>query len=127
MQLNFAILLHYFFTNLCFRMRYLAIILVIILSVLFVLPCTDDNNSCEGTIGSSSSQKAHSHNQDTADYCSPFCQCTCCGISKTSFLLFPSIPDIILFFPIAKTNGIWNMNLISSYTGSIWRPPNSNV
>lgn len=108
-------------------MKSLSIILVVVLTALFVLPCTDGNNNCLTSSDSRSSQMDHSHDQDSRDTCSPFCLCSCCGISMNSFQFTTGEFYTLIPVPIAKKTVIRDVFFTSNYLGSIWQPPKSNV
>ncbi|MGG5903915.1 MULTISPECIES: DUF6660 family protein [Sphingobacterium] len=108
-------------------MKSLAVILVIVLTALFVLPCTDGENNCLTSSNSQTAQMDHSHGQDSDDACSPFCLCSCCGISMNSFQFTNGGFYTLIPIPIAKKTVIRDVFFTSNYLGSIWQPPQSNV
>ena len=108
-------------------MKSLTVILAVVLTALFVLPCTDSNNDCVTRPDSQTAQMDHSHDQDSDDACSPFCLCSCCGISMNSFQFTNGEFYTLIPVPIAKKTVIRDVLFTSNYLGSIWQPPKSNV
>lgn len=87
-------------------------------------PCTDSdlvdasNNAVELTHN-------HDHNSQDENHhiCPPFCACNCCSVqvlnySSTFTFEFPSP-----YQPIPSKKSFYVSNLIDSYSGSIWQPP----
>ncbi|MFC0318723.1 MULTISPECIES: DUF6660 family protein [Olivibacter] len=106
-------------------MKWIATILLFYFSTLFTVPCSDITNECEER--RTTSFQTHSHNQDSDDYCSPFCQCTCCSISINSFYSgFPDLTSPLKFFSRKKVLS-GNLIFFSNYRGSIWQPPKINA
>jgi len=126
MKVYFAIPLHLLFSYFCYSMRWFATIMVIILTVLFVLPCTDGNNRCEGN-NVQTSQAGHNHDQDRDDSCSPFCQCACCSISIATFHFTSPEIYVLSQIPVTKNTVIRDVYFVSNYLGSIWQPPQFNA
>lgn|SRR5690606_20831816 len=109
-------------------MKSIAVILVVILLGLFVLPCSDGNDRCGLLADADSSPVEHNHDQDTADMCSPFCSCSCCGIALNSFHFSTlTFYTPILPIPVAKKIVFRNVTFTTYYLGSIWQPPQSIV
>jgi len=72
-------------------MRWKAAILLFYILALFTVPCGDINNSCEA-LSKYANETSHRHDKDKDDYCTPFCQCTCCSISVVSFSF--NVPEL---------------------------------
>lgn len=107
-------------------MRWIATILLIYIAALFSVPCSDASNSCK-TSNNSSQEAQHSHDEDRDDYCAPFCQCSCCGITITTFKFdLPQFVIPIQEFKVKKII-IGNYFVVSSFSGSIWQPPEFNA
>lgn len=103
-------------------MKLIAFILALFISVLAVMPCTD-NITCDKDIHQSIEKSAaHDHEEDPGDLCSPFCSCACCGYF-----------GFVLAFPTFKitTSGVMltdfttpePVDFTSSYFYSFWQPP----
>ncbi|MGF7028751.1 MULTISPECIES: DUF6660 family protein [Sphingobacterium] len=117
---------HIFFLLLLLVMRCKAAIILFYFLGLFLVPCSDAQNICE-TPKELSIEIAHSHNQDTDDNCTPFCQCECCSVTVVSFNF--ELPGFVI--PIqtfsSKKVIIRDSNFLSRYAGSIWQPPKFNI
>ncbi|QQS95532.1 DUF6660 family protein [Sphingobacterium spiritivorum] len=107
-------------------MKCLIVIWAFYFVALSVVPCSDDINKCEDV--SSSRQNAedpllHDHNQDQDDYCSPFCQCSCCSVTLAVFhfeILHISEP----FSQFTSDHvAITDSFVVRTYSGGIWQPP----
>ncbi len=57
-------------------MKIIAFILSILIFGQAMTPCSDGNTCDEEHIS-----HTHDHSQDEQDHCTPFCTCTCCGIT----------------------------------------------
>ncbi|WP_407492512.1 DUF6660 family protein [Elizabethkingia anophelis] len=101
-------------------------ILLVLILALFIVPCSDASNNCEIS-GQVKREITHSHNNDRDDVCSPFCQCSCCGVSVVNFRF--ELPEFIIPTQIFSTKKvvIRDCNFISNYFGNIWQPPKFNV
>ncbi|WP_420831802.1 DUF6660 family protein [Polluticoccus soli] len=100
-------------------MRYLASFMAILVILLSCVPCADGitiSSSVASTQGAS-----HEHHEDSADLCSPFCQCACCA--SFSLMTEPvSIPDMV----IAKEQPVYQEaleSIIRKMSIPIWQPP----
>jgi len=101
-------------------------ILLIILTALFLQPCSDSKNCCQDS-DARTYQENHNHAQDNDDSCSPFCQCICCNISVVTFYSnFPKLisPTQILVTKIVVTKDV---SFVSKYQENIWQPPKIKV
>ncbi len=103
-------------------MRWKATILLFYILALFMVPCGDTNNTC-GTLSKFADETTHRHSNDSDDYCTPFCQCTCCSISVVSFNF--EIPELGVLTQIFSREKVIipDFKFISQYSDSIWQPP----
>lgn len=108
-------------------MKWISKILLVYIVALLAVPCSDVYNSCAVTSNSQFQEASHSHNEDSDDHCTPFCQCACCSVSvvKVQFKLpdFNIPPQIFT----AKKVAIRDCQFISRYSGNIWEPPKFTV
>lgn len=88
-----------------------------------MMPCTDAVTCEKDTHSEQASSHQHDHREDETDSCSPFCVCSCCGVSGVIF----SSPKLF-FEKIKKVNtpvlvSTYNSEFSSSYFYSFWQPP----
>lgn len=103
-------------------MKYFIVLFVIYLTGMMVLPCSDAFNECNTAKIQLRSSYDHSHNTDSNDNCSPFCNCNCCHtMVDASFLLQPSTLESP--FIISKKYPLIHEGFVSNYYGNIWQPP----
>ena len=100
-------------------MKYIAFILSLLIFSMSVSPCSDwytcdDNQTTELS-------PQHDHSQDTTDHCTPFCICSCCGVSFTIAKLKITPKDFST--PIFSPNFYYNSNHSFDYFGNVWQPP----
>jgi len=101
--------------------KYLAIILSLVFTLLSAKPCVDGNfqNSTQQT-EIAASHGDHSH---TADQCSPFCSCACCGIQIIHHVPQEFIEVNGAAITPAEPISHYKTRFVSDYFGSIWQPP----
>ncbi|KXK18225.1 MAG: hypothetical protein UZ08_BCD001001973 [Candidatus Parvibacillus calidus] len=102
-------------------------ILVILFSIYFlalsIMPCEDIHHS-ESHSDELTEISCCTHNdQDHSDFCSPFCNCCCCGTLtafKTSEYIYPTF-----FFEthFSKYFIVRDITFVSSFNANIWQPP----
>ncbi len=92
--------------------------------MLSCLPCADldTTSSAHSSTEIASIEGNHSH-EKSADTCSPFCICNCCGSQ-----IFNYIQSTVVDFPMpsegVKTQLPTYKSIFSSnFYGSIWQPP----
>ncbi|MGJ1408832.1 DUF6660 family protein [Sphingobacterium thalpophilum] len=107
-------------------MKWKATIFLVYIMALFLVPCSDANNSCESSVGVTK-VTSHDHDQDKDDSCTPFCQCACCSVSVAFFNF--ELPEfgILTHIFTSKKVVIRDSSFISHYSGTIWQPPKFNV
>ncbi|WP_342747871.1 DUF6660 family protein [Flavobacterium magnum] len=97
----------------------------IIFSLLFIalscLPCADGADDCAA---SPVTEKKSSHpDGKSADTCSPFCICNCCSVQvinpATTITFELPVPAEL----ISREEPFYKSHFISSFSGSIWQPP----
>jgi hypothetical protein len=98
----------------------LTLLLSVYLLALMVLPCNDDHSHAQVTTENQIAQADNHH--DDVDACSPFCVCACCTtpIMVQQIIAFESLPAII---PYNREVNSFYMPVASTYSGSIWQPP----
>ncbi|WP_353129775.1 DUF6660 family protein [Parapedobacter pyrenivorans] len=107
-------------------MKWFAMILAILLTVLFVMPCTDGDNRCQDESATQTTdQMTHDHGKDKDDGCSPFCLCACCSIAVAAFHFHQPKLGNLIPKPILREAVIRNDYFVSNYLGNIWQPPKS--
>lgn len=103
-------------------MRWFAFIFSFYIMALVVMPC-NDAATCEQSQGNTEqTQQTHDHSDDEEDHCSPFCTCSCCGVTG----IIISVPNFQIVFiePITPTYITpYYQNFNSAYYYSFWQPP----
>lgn len=108
-------------------MKYFCYIFSLYFLALSVMPCSDihDMNSSAGTELASISADEHSNcPHEKQDFCSPFCDCACCGMTinfQVAFHFttkFPSIP-----LPIVSENFSYQSPNSLQYLQAVFQPP----
>lgn len=102
-------------------MKWFSIILSLYFITLLCIPCHDSINvHVDNENALESAAHDHTEHQDT---CSPFCTCSCCGIS-VSIAALPNYSNTSVAKPNSVEKIIFeNTNLITQYLESIWQPP----
>ncbi|OXA69058.1 hypothetical protein B0A67_20080 [Flavobacterium aquidurense] len=110
-------------------MKILSFILTFYLLSLSGITCADTEaysaviKSTE--ISQSNHNDSNSHKGER-DLCSPFCSCACCGIQVVNNLNTISFDFPANIQEISPKVSQYQSILISSFTGSIWQPPQIN-
>ncbi|WP_460474266.1 DUF6660 family protein [Emticicia fontis] len=107
-------------------MKILQFILSMYILTLSFLPCGDVEDCNEvGNVPVIFSQSSHSEHQDDAEFCSPFCICTCCGtnISYNFHIPFLASEDQPYVFTQNLRVAYKNDSSLSNFFGNIWQPP----
>ncbi|WP_407637847.1 DUF6660 family protein [Chryseobacterium koreense] len=108
------------FSYIC-TVRSLSFIFAIFCAFLLTAPCSDVSASTKGTHTTVQHDKK-SEKQKHADYCSPFCTCSCCGaqLSIVSIEWF-FLPKEAIFYSkkISSYHSLFNPGIPSG----IWQPP----
>ncbi len=102
-------------------MKIFVYLLSVYVMVLSLMPCLD-SYTCEDEKASVSISGNHDHSKDEGDLCSPFCICSCCGVS----FLGVNIP--VFFSQSIKVmeprgNVPYYSAFNSYYYHSFWQPP----
>ncbi|MFC6269488.1 DUF6660 family protein [Frigoriflavimonas asaccharolytica] len=108
-------------------MRLFTFFFSIYLFALAVVPCADAMTIHEQFSQNSEFSQTDQHSENHQDLCTPFCTCSCCGIS-----LDIKFASVFLKFPEAKSEfykiiANRQTSLFSNYNGSIWQPPKITV
>ncbi|QBQ42011.1 DUF6660 family protein [Sphingobacterium psychroaquaticum] len=110
-------------------MKWLSTILLVYVLALTLMPCTDNDLVPPSQMAATSlvqhnhqAEKtgSHDHKQDS---CSPFCSCSCCGITLST-IYFQTIhveKPFTTFLPMEITRE--KFPLISNILENIWQPP----
>ncbi|WP_244307383.1 DUF6660 family protein [Flavobacterium fluviatile] len=110
-------------------MKIFSFILTIYLLSLSAITCADadmySSVSKSAEISQSNHNEGTSHKGET-DLCSPFCSCACCGIQVVNNLNAISFDFPVIIPEIPPKVSQYQSILISSFTGSIWQPPQIN-
>jgi len=103
-------------------MRMLALILSFYITVLSIVPCSDNspNNTIHSNIEVSTSKHDHNHS-DHQDDCTPFCACTCCG----SFVIEPINHFLIDNKIVISSDCLfcYSFNYVFDFYEVAWHPP----
>ncbi|MCX6270684.1 MAG: hypothetical protein NTU44_05600 [Bacteroidetes bacterium] len=100
-------------------MRQLAFILGLYVLALTILPCVDEGYGKESSRAGMCRDNSRQQQEDS-DYCSPFCNCNCCGLpmithsADITFSVFMVPSDLIVYYLSGKP---------SSYSPPSWHPP----
>jgi len=98
--------------------------IALILSFLFIAlaakPCVDGPVLSQSRSEITAGHDTHEH---SADLCSPFCSCACCGVHILNYLPQQNF-EVSAFADFAqKPVSLYRTPLVSGYFGSIWQPP----
>lgn len=90
---------------------------------LAIVPCADEADICAvnpTTIELHAGGEEHNHNQHK-DECSPFCCCSCCGLSLSTIVVKPASASS----PLVCTSADFSFLLRSAQSSpdAIWQPP----
>lgn len=105
-------------------MRFTSIILMVYVMVLTFIPCSDRMTESHTHLHSGTEQSSHQEHHDCSkDSCTPFCTCSCCGISLTvaNFHVFNLEKPIESYANIDLTEKEYP--LVSNDQENIWQPP----
>lgn len=102
--------------------KFLAILFSAYILLLNCIPCSDQENwqneNSEQTYQTTTDHSDHNHE---ADFCSPFCTCSCCGqtcrVSSFHIPLKPAFSTVSSEVPTFQTSRIQEVFL------PIWQPP----
>ncbi|MFZ4861612.1 DUF6660 family protein [Sphingobacterium sp. Mn56C] len=120
-------------------MKWFTLILTVYLSALFLVPCSDASNRCsENTMVGQlaqlqqlqppeqleqQQQQQHQHQDDRDDHCSPFCSCSCCGVTiQQGIFKYIEFKTPVQVFKITKLC-MPDFSVPTTYNTSIWQPP----
>lgn len=109
-------------------MKWCIRILVVYLLALSLVPCSDPSGRCDDMAPevAEASGSHHHHDGGGNDHCSPFCACTCCGISVVvSEYSFPAL-EPPLQLNSSQEVVIHDSSFVSTYLGNIWEPPRTS-
>ncbi len=114
------------FRYLC-DMKWFCRLLSIYLMTLACLPCSDGGHAHDDHEGESISLMEDSsqdtEHRDCNDFCTPFCQCTCCGLTVLNSKQAASTSKA-LYAPDVRTNDFYYQAPFSSaHPSALFRPP----
>ena len=100
-------------------MRIFSFIFMVIVLALNLVPCDDAHGNCdESTVIHSAD--GYANNNSGADFCTPFCHCSCCAASAIVKLYAPiKAPFNSFKAPDLHYRETWYTNI----SHSIWQPP----
>ncbi|SEG11026.1 DUF6660 family protein [Sphingobacterium lactis] len=107
-------------------MKVISAILTLYILVLTFIPCSDHfaETDCFGHDHTEEHHRPKEHSHDhSKDSCTPFCTCSCCGISLTAAeeINFPIIEPFETHYSIDRSDKEYS--LINKYNVNIWQPP----
>ncbi|MBB3971266.1 DUF6660 family protein [Mucilaginibacter phyllosphaerae] len=110
------------FTNFV-KMKYLAIVFSIYMTLLSLMPCQDKEDIASNFIFSTSFHSSHSAKEHSGqEVCPPFCTCSCCSTART----LTSKPLTIVFFKIVESQyPDSKISALQDQPLSVWQPPQS--
>ncbi len=86
----------------------------ILVLALTLVPCSD--TAC-------TTETAHSHKEDAADECTPFCICDCCGAQITLATFHFGTPERQFHVFSGDATPVYSSSYIPGFYGNIWQPP----
>ena len=100
----------------------IAFLLSLFFMVLTVVPCSD----AAGGFGDKVCVSQDLHLEQTkvqhTDLCTPFCVCSCCGISVSFVQIKKLLPEkILLLVKVQITESTYSYSLL--FNAGIWQPP----
>ena len=99
-------------------MKLLALIFSFLTLTLSTVPCFDSLNEITDTF-----QTEENHSDHSEDGCTPFCACSCCGITIAFGIL---VFDYEIFNTYVNHAFKYKTNYKQDYITSIWHPPASS-
>lgn len=112
------------------RMKVFSSIWAVYMMALFLMPCADklanETRLPDDYAHALPDHAKHDHSQ-SADSCSPFCLCNCCGKITGVVLGLPALSTFDLkILEIIKPHSQYISGFIPYYVGEIWQPPQLN-
>lgn len=101
-------------------MKFFTVIFSIYILVLSCVPCVDGGEKYIKLSPEISATENHKH---TADLCTPFCSCTCCGQPVASKINYPIAQTVLKPENFKNSIAIYNQTFISQFSATIWQPP----
>jgi len=112
-------------------MKVIYSILAVYMMVVFLMPCTDTNEELSFHNQNNAQEVTHtdSHDhQDSADMCSPFCFCGCCGMVSGIVLQWHPYALVTAHtFELFRAEEYYKPIFVPRYVGKIWQPPKINA
>lgn len=68
-------------------------------------------------------ESSHDHSQDLDDTCTPFCSCSCCGVTITTVQFYSHDLAVPIQFFSIKYQFPSDFDFLSQGTASVWQPP----
>jgi len=103
-------------------MRIFSFILLLYLTALSIVPCTDGMPQSSNYSHVEFSITEHDHNHsDHQDDCTPFCVCACCG----SIIILATVQPMVESKSEISTDYLFNYTFEYSfdYSDGVWHPP----
>jgi len=88
--------------------------------VLSCVPCGDAGEQLLKADQKISAATSHEH---SADLCTPFCICACCGQPVASNINYPVAQTILKPENLNNSKAIYTQTFISQFSATIWQPP----
>ncbi|WP_420840957.1 DUF6660 family protein [Hymenobacter busanensis] len=107
-------------------MRLLVLFFAFYFACLSCLSCADEADVCKYQTQTTVAATAHSDcsNGALGDWCSPFCQCHCCG---GAVVPQAPLPELAAAAPATWGSAVHHGELVvyalTRATGSVWQPP----
>ncbi|WP_291086628.1 DUF6660 family protein [Flavobacterium sp. BFFFF1] len=102
----------------------LSLILSCLFAVLSCIPCADGGDDAGCSDSKATTEKGSADNDHKgSDLCSPFCICSCCAAHAINFSTALTFEPVMISELISRQEIIYKSPLASSFTGSIWQPP----
>ncbi|RSK45449.1 DUF6660 family protein [Hymenobacter rigui] len=107
-------------------MRLLALFFAFYFAILSCMSCTDEAPACKDQTQTTVVAASHSDCRTGAlgDWCSPLCQCHCCG---GAVMPLPSAPAVALApltqWAAAQRHGYLVVAAPTRGSGAVWQPP----
>lgn len=108
-------------------MKVFSPLLALYMMAVFLVPCADTLAETAFQDHNHSEELVHQNSHDapeTADLCSPFCICTCCGtisgiVFRWKAIGFPEVKEVA----VSKPSIGYISQFTGHYFGEIWHPP----
>jgi len=107
-------------------MRLLSLLFAFYFACLACMTCADEVSVCKEQAPVTVAATAHSdcHSSELGDWCSPLCQCHCCGSAVIPLLTAPVIVQIDLpSWDSSLRHPLLIVGAPTRASGAVWQPP----